>query len=149
MSFRLLSSSILAIAISAVPAFAKSKKESVIIPYADLKWEEYAPGVPLQVAKLWGDPAKGPHGRYLKMPAGFEAGIHSHTADYHGVLVSGTWMHWDEGKAENIELAPGSYVMQPGKGNHGDKCKEGAECVLLIVQNAKADFIPAKAPVKK
>lgn len=107
----------------AAPAFAGAKKESKSLPFDQIQWQDYAPGVPLKVATLWGDPAKGAHGRYLKMPAGFEAGIHSHTADYHGVLISGTWVHWDEGKSQDLELAPGSYVMQPGKVNHGDKCK--------------------------
>ena len=125
-------------------AFAKGPKASAITPYADMKWEEYAKGTPLMVAKLWGNPNKGAYGRYLKMPGGFEAGMHAHSADYHGILISGTWLHWDDGKEQGAELAPGSYVMQPGKVNHNDKCKEGADCVLLIVQGAKGDFIPKK-----
>lgn len=130
-------------------AFAKGEKPSQVVPYADIKWEEYAPGTPLMVAKLWGDPSKGAHGRFLKLPGGFEAGVHSHSGDYNAVLISGTWMHWDSDKATGVELSPGSYVMQPGKANHNDKCKEGADCVLLIVQATKADYIPEKAPAKK
>jgi hypothetical protein len=92
--------------------------------------DPYAPGVPLQVAKLWGDRTKGAYGMLLKLPAGFEAGFHAHTADYKAVLISGTWVHPDEGKevAASKELTPGSFVMQPGKVFHNDKCKEGSDC---------------------
>src|SRR5687767_7164039 len=108
---------------SAMVPVASVAAPSKVVPFAEVKWEAYAPGVPLQVAVLWGDRTKGAYGMYLKMPGGFEAGMHAHTADYHGVLVTGTWQHWDEGGKEGAELGPGSYVMQPGKSNHNDKCK--------------------------
>ena len=125
-------------------AQAKDKKSSVVKQLADVTWEEFAPGAPLKAGKLWGDKNKGAYGLFLKMPGGFEAGMHAHTADYHAVLISGTWLHWDEGTESSIELGAGSYVFQPGKANHNDKCKEGADCVILLVQNKKNDFIPAK-----
>jgi Domain of unknown function (DUF4437) len=133
--------------VSTSPSLAKDSKGTVITPAGDLKWED-VPGTPLKVAVLWGNPGKGAHGRLLKLPSGFEAGMHSHMADYHGVLVSGTWMHWEDEKTANVELTPGSYVMQVAKKDHNDKCKEGADCILFLTQNAKADYIPAK-PAKK
>ena len=146
------SATALALALAAVGGYAAGQasaaapKPSTVVPFSDVKWVEYAPGVPLQVGALWGDRTKGAYGMFLKMPAGFEAGLHAHTADYHGVLISGTWTHSDEGQADAKELAPGSYVMQPGKAFHNDKCKAGADCVLLIVQNKKGDFLLPKAP---
>jgi uncharacterized protein DUF4437 len=125
-------------------------KTSTQLPAAELKWDPYAPGVPLQVAKLWGDRTKGAYGMLLKLPAGFEAGFHAHTADYKAVLISGTWIHPDEGKdlAGSKELTPGSFVMQPGKVFHNDKCKEGSDCIVFVMQDAKGDFLPAPAPKK-
>jgi hypothetical protein len=116
----------------------------------ELKWDPYAPGVPLQVAKLWGDRAKpGEYGMLLKLPAGFEAGFHSHTADYEAVLVQGTWVHTNEGDTSAPkELTPGSYVFQPGKQNHNDVCKSKTECIIFVHQHAKGDFIPAKTAAK-
>ena len=127
-------------------AVGAAGKASTIQPAAEAKWEPYAPGAPLQVAKLWGDRTKGAYGMLLKLPAGFEAGLHTHTADYKAVLVSGTWIHTDEGQeiSAGKELTAGSYVVQPGKAIHNDKCKEGADCIIFIEQNAKGDFIPAK-----
>jgi hypothetical protein len=135
-----------AMGLSYAAGAAKAKKEAVIVPAAELHWEEYAPGTPLQVASLWGDRKKGgDYGMLLKMPAGFEAGVHAHTLDYWGVAVQGTWVHTVEGSdAPAKEGGPGTYVMQPGKQNHNDVCKGKQDCILFLHQHGKGDFIPAK-----
>lgn len=107
----------------------------------ELVWEPYAGGA-LQIAKLWGDREKGAYGMYLKAPAGFKAGSHMHTADYGGVSIQGTWVHTMNG--ETKELPIGSYIMQPGGQYHNDACKGPEECIWLLVQDAKGDFIPEK-----
>jgi len=131
-------------------AGAAKGKQPVTTSASDLKWDPFAPGVPLQVAKLWGDRTKGgDYAMLLKMPPGFEAGSHSHTADYEAVLVQGSWIHTNDGDASAPkELAPGSYVFQPGKQNHNDVCKSKTDCILFIHQHAKGDFIPAKLAAK-
>lgn len=145
---RILGSMVLAaVAGLSYAAGAAKGKAPVNVGAADIKWEEYAPGTPLQVAKLWGDRAKGgDYGMLLKLPPGFEAGMHAHTGDYHAVSVQGSWLHTNEGDANAKEFGPGSYVMQPGKQFHNDVCKSKTECVLFVHQHAKGDFIPAKAP---
>jgi hypothetical protein len=55
---------------------------------------------------------------------------------------------WKDVQGTPVELAPGSYVMQPGKNDHNDKCKEGADCVILLISDKKADYIPAKIAKK-
>jgi hypothetical protein len=135
--------------VGAVSYAAGAKKASTLWNAGEMKWEPMAPGVPLQIATLWGDRNKGESGVLLKMPGGFEAGMHAHTADYHAVLVSGTWIHVDEGATEQKELMPGAYVMQPGKAMHNDICKAGADCILFIHQKKKADFLPGKKAEEK
>lgn len=131
-------------------AGAAKAKEPVTWSAGDIKWEPFAPGVPLQVAKLWGDRTKGgQYGMLLKLPAGFEAGKHSHTADYNAVSVQGTWVHTNEGNPATPELPPGSYVLQPGKQVHNDVCKSKTDCILFVTQNAKGDFIPVKTDAPK
>jgi len=127
-------------------AGAAKGKAPVNMSAGDLKWDPYAPGVPLQVAKLWGDRTKGgEYGMLLKLPPGFEAGMHNHTADYEAVLVQGTWIHTNDGDTSAPkEDTPGSYVFQPGKQNHNDVCKSKTDCIIFIHQHAKGDFIPAK-----
>ena len=80
----------------------------------------------------------------LKIPVGFEAGLHSHTGDYHAINVQGTWVH-TLADGQTKELPAGSYVMQPGVQNHNDVCKGPNDCILFIYQKVKGDFIPAKA----
>ena len=113
-------------------------------PAAALKWEPYGPGSPLQVVPLWGDRTKaGDYAILLKMPANSEAGRHSHTNDYHGVAVQGTWVHTNDG-GKAPDLGPGSVVFQPGKQVHNDVCKGAVDCIVMIHQRGPADFIPAK-----
>jgi quercetin dioxygenase-like cupin family protein len=124
-------------------AVGVAQGKAVNVPASAMKWAPYAPGNPLQVATLWGDRTKGDYGMLLKMPAGFEAGRHSHTGDYHGLAIQGTWVHTNEG-GKPVDLAPGSYVLQPGKQVHNDSCKGSTDCIILVHQHAAGDFIPAK-----
>src|SRR5262249_51635430 len=126
-------------------AGAAKGKEAVNIPVGQMKWEDLIPGAPLKMARLWGDRSKGEYAMLLKLPAGFEAGIHAHTADYYGITTQGTWVHTNEDGTPR-DLPPGSYVFQPGKVMHNDSCKGTADCILFIHQHAKGDFIPGKAP---
>ena len=143
---------VIAVAGVSYTAGAAKGKEAVMTPLPDIKFEPYAAGVPLQVAKLWGDRTKGgDYAMLLKMPAGFEVGMHAHTLDYYAVNVQGTWVHTVEGDTNPPkELAVGSYVFQPGKQMHNDVCKGKTDCILFIHQHGKGDFIPAKtaAPAK-
>ena len=128
-------------------------KQEITVPAADLKWEALVPGSPVKMSVLWGDHKKGPFGMLLKQPGGgFEAGMHAHASDYHGVLVQGTWIHTVEGDSSAPkELAAGSYVMQPAQQFHNDKCKGSEDCIVYLHQLGNSDFIPFKGahPVKK
>jgi hypothetical protein len=113
-----------------------------ITPSADLQWARQSPTLPQHISLLWGSRDRGPYGEFVKLPSGFDSGLHAHTGSYHGVLVSGTWIHLEaNGAGDDLELGPGSYVMQPGGGMHVDRCKAGAECVLFIFQDSKADVL--------
>lgn len=149
MSFKVLALAAVAASFSFVAhAGSKEHSESKAISFDQLKWVDM-PGTPIKTATLWGDPSKGEYGRLMKLPGGFESGMHSHSQNYHGVLISGTWIHYEDEK-NATELAPGSYVMQAGKKDHNDKCKAGADCILLLTQKSKHDYFPAKvAPAAK
>lgn len=137
----------LVVAIVAAVSYAAGAAQGkpVNMAIGNVKWEPAAPGSPVQIAILWGDRTKGnDYGMLLKMPAGLEAGRHSHTADYHAVGVKGTWVHSNDGDARSHELPPGSYAMQPGKQVHNDMCKGTSECVIFVHQHAPGDSIPAK-----
>ncbi len=103
-----------------------------------LAWEQGGPG--LHFALLWGDWTKGDYGMVVKIEAGHAAPRHSHTADYHGVTIQGTWIH-TYGANDDRSLAPGGYAFQPGKEEHGDRCEGPEDCLILIHQHGPRDFI--------
>lgn len=133
----------LAMVVSAGLGYAAGhKNHGTILSHDAIEWKELAPGSPLQLAVLWGDPATGDHTRLIKLPAGFEAPIHAHTADYHGINLTGTWRHGFEETGESAELPPDSYVFQPGGEMHSDACVGPEDCILFLNQHGPADFIP-------
>lgn len=120
---------------------------NIIRPAAEHAWRRQSPELPTQLTLLWGDRERdGTFGQLVHMPPGFDSGLHAHSGDYHGVLVSGTWVHVDaNGKGADTLLAAGSYVRQAGGEMHIDRCVSKEPCVLFTFQYARADVIwPAK-----
>lgn len=99
-----------------------------------------APGPALAV--VTGDLQQG-GGFFLKLPPGTSPGLHTHTADYHAIVISGAPRHWLPGEEKKARpLAAGSYWFQPGNQPHGDDCTGPEPCVLYIVMAGAFDFTP-------
>jgi len=127
-------------------AKAERPKEYVEKRPADLKFAPLIPDMKEkspQIAVAWGDPQSGPHGQFFKFPAGFTSPPHTHTADYHAVIISGTIMEYAPDDKSPKELGPGAYYMQPGGVAHITACKAGAECLVYTYMTGKFDFQPA------
>lgn len=101
-----------------------------------------------QIAAINGDPMKGAYVALLKVPAGFTAPVHTHSAEYWAVGVQGNHVHWmdTETEAAAKKLGPGGWWHVPAKVKHQDKCLPGADCIFVIVQKKKFDFKPVAAP---
>ena len=100
------------------------------------------PGMP-EIAVVSGDLQKG-GGFFMKLPPGFKGGLHTHTSDYHAVVVSGAPKHWLPGEEKKAKpLGAGSYWFQPGSQPHGDECTGTEPCVLYLVLPGAFDFAPA------
>lgn len=129
-----------------------AKKTAVVTSIDAVNWFPMNPQAPDagQMGVANGDPQKGAAVIYLKLPKG-PAPLHSHTADYHAVLVKGEAKHWAPGEEAKAEvLKAGSYWFQPGKKDHGDECVSADGCVIALNVAGKFDFILAKtAPAKK
>ena len=125
-------------------------KTPIAKPAPDLKWTDLDPvGAPgVKIANLWGSHASGAFGAFFKLPAGFAAPLHTHTASMKLVIVSGTYLQAPEGQLE-FRLGPGSYLMQPG-GNyrHITRCDEASECLFFVESDGAFDLhpVPAKTP---
>lgn len=139
--------SLAAIAICAATAsLAADSRTSVSIPAAAVQFG--ATGIKTSAGELkagpaYGDLAKGKHGTFIRMPAGYSSPIHTHTEDYFGVVISGTGANSKDGNSD-IKLTPGSYWFQRGKEPHITKCLSETECLFFIYQPGKFDYVLAK-----
>ena len=109
----------------------------------ELKWVANPANADVSMAVVWGDPMKGAHGAFHKFKPGFNAGLHTHSADMKLVVVSGTMITATEGGPEK-KLPPGSYEYQPHGVKHVTKCDTGSECVIFVVASGKFDLTPAE-----
>ena len=137
--------------VAAAKAAEKSSAPQIVLP-SDLK---YAPATPLgekgpQSAVLWGDPVKGPVGIVLRVPAGFDSGVHTHTADYRGVILQGSVTATENDDPKAPGLPTGTYYLQPGKAPHNNACVSAVDCLIYIeFTNGGIDFIPAGKPAAR
>lgn len=126
--------------------------DAVIWPAADLKWVDLADAPPgVKTVDFWGDHTRGAFGGLTKFPAGYAAPLHSHSADLHIVVVSGTFIFGPEGKPE-VRLPAGSYLKEPANYRHTTACDKASECVFFIEGKGKFDIKMVeekKTPAKK
>ncbi|WP_049768615.1 DUF4437 domain-containing protein [Anaeromyxobacter sp. Fw109-5] len=127
----------------AAPAAGEPEPRNIIRPAVEHAWTRQSPDVPLRYTVLWGDRDRdGGVGELVTMPPGFDSRLHAHSGDYHGVLISGTWVHIDaQGRGGDTPLLPGSYVRQAGAEMHIDRCISKEPCVLFTFQYARSDVI--------
>jgi quercetin dioxygenase-like cupin family protein len=116
-----------------------------LVPAASLAYKPIDPSKPggPEVALVTGDLESG-GGFFLKLPPGSKSGLHTHSSDYHAVVVGGAPKHWIAGEEKKAKpLGVGSYWFQPGTQPHGDECTGTEPCVLYLVVMGKFDFAPA------
>src|SRR2546430_9394382 len=137
-----LAAAVVAVAVTTAVVFAdQDQSPGVIFPRRrPAKYSTLVPGVSSYVA--WGDTAKGPFGGFTKFRPGFDAGMHTHTADVLVVVLRGAYLYRDDAGAKRV--GPGDFIRIPGGHKHwsgGDR-KEGA----LFYQHTlgKVELIPAK-----
>jgi beta-alanine degradation protein BauB len=126
-----------------------SGSEPIFTAAAELDWfdldPQNAPGV--QLATLWGDPGSGAFGAYMRLPAGFNAPLHTHTHAMKVVFVSGTYIQEPDGRSV-VHLSPGSFMMQPGGDyRHRTSCGTDTDCVFFVESGGAFDmFVVEDAP---
>jgi hypothetical protein len=134
---------IMALGASGALAFAQSTHQSASVPAAQLHFAETGVGR-LQAAAGFGQMAEGPHGTFVKLPAGYSTPLHRHSGGYYGVVIQGVVANEQNDDAKNRPLGPGSYWFQMGGEDHVTKCLSEVDCVTFLSQSEKFDFIPAK-----
>ena len=126
-------------------ALAKSKPAPspfVQLPSAELKWEEFYPGGPVESFVIGAKDAKhGPTAFFIKFKGGFDSGWHVHESDYSAVVLVGTMLETSKGAPAPKPLGPGSYYMQPTT-VHRTQCLGPGECLAYIFEEGRFSFTP-------
>src|SRR2546422_4091353 len=105
-----------AVALTTAFAIAKQDQSSGVI-FARSRAVKYAPLVPgVSSSVAWGDTVKGPFGGFTKFRPGFDAGMHTHTADVLVVVLRGAYLYRDEAGAKRV--GPGDFIRIPGGHKH-------------------------------
>jgi quercetin dioxygenase-like cupin family protein len=122
-----------------------------LVSVKDVKWNPMDPKQPngAKMGLVSGDPKTGPVAFIVEMPPGTNAGLHSHTSEYHAVVIQGAPAHWLPHEANEGEpLSPGAYWYQPGGYDHGDRCAGAGPCRAFVMMPKALDFKPGAAPKK-
>ena len=125
---------------------AKDSGKDNFAPAGDLMWKDDADHPGVQVAAVHGDPTKGAAKFFVKLPSGFAAPLHHHTADHFTVVVSGTMVFNVDGQDQT--LPAGSFFSFTGKKQHTTKCTDAAGCILFVDTHGKWDVVPEKTAQK-
>ena len=123
-----------------------------LIARKDVKFKPLDPKQPkgMKVGVVSGDMKTGPVAFIVELPPGANAGLHSHTSEYHALVLDGAPAHWlphETGEGEAV--AAGTYWYQPGGYDHGDRCTGTAPCHAFIMMPGGFDFKPGKGMEKK
>jgi mannose-6-phosphate isomerase-like protein (cupin superfamily) len=128
-------------ALTTAVVFAQDQGTGVIFARSrTAKYSTLVPGVSSSVA--WGDTAKGPYGGFTKFRPGYDAGVHTHTADVLVVVLRGAYLYRDDAGAKRV--GPGDFIRIPGGHKHWSGGDRKAGALFYQETFGKFDLIPAK-----
>jgi quercetin dioxygenase-like cupin family protein len=125
----------------------KAKKGALLLPAADLKWNDVPDMAGVQLAAVEGDPSKGPSHFFIKFVGGFSAPLHHHTANHSVTVVAGTLVLTVDGNEQ--KLPAGSFFAFSNKTKHATACAAGADCLLSVDARGKWDVLIEGAKTAK
>jgi mannose-6-phosphate isomerase-like protein (cupin superfamily) len=126
---------------AAASVLAGEAGKSVVLTKADLKWTALN-DAGVAAAVVSGDMEKGPCRFFLKYPAGLVTPLHSHSADHHVTVVSGS-ITLNVGGKDHL-LGPGDYFMLADKAPHKAKVEGGEDAVFFIEADGSWDVVMAQ-----
>lgn len=137
-----LSAALLAVTTTPVVADTADKdKRSTHTAATELQWVDSGFGP--QLSPVNGDFSRGAHVTYVKFTAGMTTPLHTHTADYVGIVITGVTRHWEPGKPETEkQLSAGAHWFIPADVRHVSECLSGTECIMALYQTRPMDFLP-------
>src|SRR5207245_9572226 len=105
-----------AVALTTAVVLAQQQQSSGVIfaPSRTVTYSQLVPGVSSYVA--WGDTAKGPFGGFTRFRPGYDAGVHTHTADVLAVVLRGAYLYRCSAGAKRA--GPGYLMRRLGRHGH-------------------------------
>ncbi|MCM8556665.1 cupin domain-containing protein [Sphingomicrobium sediminis] len=102
-----------------------------------LQWQEMVPGVAF--APTHGDWNEGAHGKYVSIVKDAVVPMHTHSAGYHAVFISGkmTNLYSDGGR---LHLSPGDYFQIDAMQPHAHDCTSDEPCVFYTYSDQAWDI---------
>jgi quercetin dioxygenase-like cupin family protein len=141
-------------ALSAGPV-ALAQHGHVLQNEKDVQWADGPPMLPpgAKMAVVDGNPrGKGLFAVRLKFPAGYQIPAHSHPADEHVVVLSGTFYMGMGDKLDREAgqaLTTGGFAVMPAQKNHFAYTKEGATVLVYGIGPIEFTYVnPADDPRK-
>lgn len=130
------------------PEMATNKPSApIVIDASNIIWVDQpgmsVPDDGIKQAILWGNYQDAqPSGTLVKLPAGFNGIINSHSSQLHAVMIQGQTKHSIPGESVVNIMEPGSYFGSNGELIHQVSCEEGEDCIIYMRMEGKFDVIP-------
>ena len=99
---------------------------------------------PVKFADAYGSRQSGPHGTYVKFPAGFKTPSHIHTHSYRAIVIKGEMMNPFTNELNTPLMKPGSYWAVKAGERHTTECISVSPCEFFMYGNESFDFIEKK-----
>lgn len=130
----------------AVPFAWAMQNKSVFTPAEQVQFDEIVPGI-VSFSTVAGDREKGAHGTFVRIPPGKATPLHTHSAEYHGVIIQGKLENpIPDDDASNATLTAGSYYYVPADAPHVTRCAADSkvDCISYFYQDVPFDFTPVE-----
>lgn len=98
----------------------------------------------IKMAPAYGDRSKGAHGTFGQFAPNFITPLHTHSAAYDGVVISGVMTNPFEGEENPPKMGPGSYWHVPAESVHATACVSDTPCEFYFHSLGAFDFKPVK-----
>lgn len=122
----------------AAGSVAAQEDEPVVIVPDDAVWTEVVPGV--SFGALFGDWQAERHGKLVRFDPGVMSPMHTHSAGFHAIVISGVVMNPHLGEEDPPRMGPGTYWSTPAGAVHATGCVSEEPCLLYAHMDAGWDI---------
>ena len=132
----------IAVALFVSSALADDSDTAFVLPMDRLQFQATGPGI--EIAPVSGDPAGGSHTFFLRLAADFDGFMHTHTASYTAVVISGAAKHWELNESRKYArvMKPGDTFFQKGGVPHQDANVAGETTIIFVSMDGVPDVFP-------